>query len=104
MAKRKKKAPALTWKRKQLRGISAKKKKEWYDSDKRYRIIWRTECVGVDIKEHYGSLYHASVRADMAGVLGWGRLGKGPPKYYRTLLTAQRACEAHKVQRQVRRR
>jgi len=94
-AKRKSRAkPVLEWKRKQLRGISAKKRKEWYDTTKKYRIVWNTECGGIDLKEHYGSLFHASVRAQTSCGPGWGRLPGTIRPFYRTLRAAQRACEA----------
>jgi len=104
-AKRKPKAkPVLEWKRKQLRGISAKKRKEWYDSTKRYRIVWSAEYAGIDLKEHYGSLFHASVRAQTSGGPGWGRLPGSTRPFYRTLKTAQQACEIAEATKQPRRR
>lgn len=85
------KKKVMQWKRKQLRGISAKKRKEWYTTDKRYRIIWNAEYAGIDLTKYYGSLFHASVYTS----LGWSRI-TGQVKFYRTLKAAQRACEAHK--------
>jgi len=83
----------MQWKRKQLRGISAKKRKEWYSESKTYRILWVTECQGIDLTPHFGALYHAEVQEET----GWGRL-TGKAKMYRTLKAAQRACEAHKTE------
>ncbi len=94
----------LEWKRKQLRGISAKKRKEWYDSTKKYRIVWNTEFNGIDLKEHYGSLYHASIRATTSVGPGWGRLPNSTRPFYRTLKTAQQACEIAEATKQPRRR
>jgi hypothetical protein len=88
--------PQLEWKRKQLRGTSAKKRKEWYDADKQYRIVWQAECAGVNLSEHYGALYQANRVERFESGMGWARLTNGPPKFYRTLKTAQRACNAHK--------
>ena len=85
----------MQWKRKQLRGVSAKKRKEWYSDGKKYRIVWNAEYLGIDLTQHYGALYHASICPQIEGEVGWGRItSKG--KIYRTLKAAQRACEAHK--------
>jgi len=85
----------MQWKRKQLRDISAKKRKEWYSEDKRYRIVWNAEYQGVDLTAYYGALYHAAVRPQHKDETGWCRITP-QTKIYRTLKAAQRACDDHK--------
>jgi hypothetical protein len=85
----------MQWKRKQLRGISAKKRKEWYSDGKKYRIVWNAEYLGIDLTQHYGALYHASIGPQTEDEVGWNRITSAG-KIYRTLKAAQRACEVHK--------
>ena len=80
----------MNFKHKQIKGVSAKHYKEWYDETRQYRVLWRNEAFGVAVTPGF----YACVRCSRPGSEYWGFVGRRG--LYRTLTSAMDACDRNR--------
>ncbi len=76
----------MNFKRKRVKGRSAKTYKEWHSDCGQYRITWRRQVAGVEVPPGYWACCRCVADQEYWGYAYHRRL-------YRTLKAAQKACE-----------
>ena len=84
----------MNFKRKQIKGRSAKNYKEWYDETKQYRISWSNQVAGVAVTPCYYACVRC-VRLSDEDFTYWSFVGRRGS--YRTLKAAIKECQQNKA-------
>lgn len=80
--------------RKKVRGKQQKNHKEWLDESGQYRIVWRNEVFGVQVRPGYRAML-LCYRSPTDHFEYWGFAGK-KGSLYKTLSRAKEVCEKNR--------